>query len=92
MAGTPRTEGERWARDELARLLAARFTPAAIWRFLTASFRRTAERRRERPEVARRAWGWTAVGGAAWAGLAAAGVQPFRRGWRKGMAWWAARP
>jgi len=90
MADAPRTEGERWAHDELARLLAARFAPAATGRFLMASFRRADQRRRARLEVARRAWTWTAVGTGAWAALAVAGVQPFRRGWRHGMAWCAA--
>jgi phosphatidylglycerophosphate synthase len=84
------TEGELWAREQLAALLAARFTPAAIGRFLIASQRRTNQVRAARPELARRAWGWMAAGGAAWAALAAAGEGPFRRRLRAGLAWWAA--
>jgi hypothetical protein len=84
------TEGERWAREELERLKAARFSPGAVARFLGASGARTNAVRRSRPELARQAWEWMAAGGAAWAGLAVAGVQPFRRGARGGLAWWGA--
>jgi CDP-alcohol phosphatidyltransferase-like enzyme len=89
MAERPLTEGERWARDELERLLAARFSPPAVARFLVASQRRAGEVRAARPELARRAWGWVALGGAAWVLLALAGVRPFRRRARAGLAWWA---
>ena len=89
-ADRPLTEGERWAREQLAVLLAARFSPAAVGRFLAASQRRANDVRRARPEVGRQAWGWMAAGGALWAGLAAGGAQPFRRRWRSGLAWWAA--
>jgi phosphatidylglycerophosphate synthase len=84
------TEGELWAREQLAALLAARFTPVAIARFFAASQRRANAVRAERPELARRAWGWAAAGGAAWGVLAAAGRQPFRRRARVGLVWWAA--
>ncbi|MDX6668975.1 MAG: hypothetical protein QOK04_2355 [Solirubrobacteraceae bacterium] len=83
------TDGELWAREQLATLLEARFTPVAIARFLAAAQRRANAVRAERPELARRAWGWAALGGAAWAVLAAAGRQPFRRRARSGLAWWA---
>ncbi len=84
------TEGERWARDQLAALLGARFSPPAIGHFLVASQRRANEVRSARPELGRQAWGWIAVGAGAWLGLAAVGAQPFRRRVRGGLAWWAA--
>jgi phosphatidylglycerophosphate synthase len=84
------TEGERWTREQLRALLARGFTPAAVRRFLWESSRRSASVRRRRRAVARRARRWTAVGGVAWLGLAAAGVQPFRRRLRLGLAWWSA--
>jgi len=84
------TEGERWARDQLEVLLARRFSPPAFARFLWASWRRSAQVRRERPELARRAWIWVAIGAGAWVALAAAGAQPFRRRWRGGLGGWAA--
>jgi hypothetical protein len=76
------TEGEEWAREQLELLLRARFTPAAIARFLAASFRRSAQVRRARPALARQAWAWLGLGALPW--LAAG-----RRGVR-GLAWWAA--
>jgi phosphatidylglycerophosphate synthase len=82
------TEGERWARDALAELRAARFEPAAVGRFLAASRRRAAETRAARPAVARQARRWSAVGAAAWAAPAALGVQPLRRRAVPGLAWW----
>jgi hypothetical protein len=85
-----RTEGERWAHEQLERLLARRFSPAAVWAFLAASQRRANEVRARRPELARQARRWTAAGAAAWVGLAAAGVEPFRTRLRAGLGWWAA--
>jgi len=84
------TEGEHWTRDELAALLADRFSPAAVGRFVWRSSVRSARIRRERPELARRAWGWAAAGGLAWVAGALAGAGPFRRRLRSGLAWWAA--
>lgn len=84
------TEGERWAREQLALLLEARFTPRAVARFLVVSQRRAGEMRAQRPGLGRQAWSWMALGGAAWAGLAAGGAQPFRRRARSGLAWWGA--
>lgn len=84
------TEGERWTRDELAALLASRFSPAAIARFLLHSQRRAGRIRRQRPAVAARMRWWIAVGALAWGALAAARVEPFRRRLRAGLAWWAA--
>ena len=86
----PLTDGERWARDELERLKGGRFAPGAVVGFLAAAFARANERRRARPALARQAWGWMAAGGAAWALLALAGAEPFRRGVRGGLAWWGA--
>lgn len=81
MAGEDRelTEGEQWAREQLSALLARRFTPAAIARFLWSSWRRSAQIRRERPELARRSWLWLAIGAAAYL------PRPERRG---ALAWW----
>lgn len=84
------TEGERWAHDELQRLRRRRFTPAAILAFLLASQRRSADVRRVRPTLARRARRWEVAGFAAWSLLAAGGAQPFRRRLAPGLAWWAA--
>jgi phosphatidylglycerophosphate synthase len=89
-AGRPLTEGELWARDQLAALLAARFSPPAVGRFLLASQRRANHVRRTRPELGRQAWGWMAAGAGAWLGLAAGGAEPFRRRRRAGLGWWAA--
>ena len=49
------TEGERWTRDALTSLLARRFSPPAVARFLWDSSVRSARIRRDRPELARRA-------------------------------------
>lgn len=83
------TEGERWARAELEALLARRFSPPAVVRFLWRSQQRTNDIRRRHPELGRQAWTWMAAGAAAWAGLAAGGAQPFRRRLRAGLTWWA---
>lgn len=84
------TEGEAWTRRELERLLARRFSPPAIVRFLVSSERRAAEIRTARPAQAARAWGWLALGAGAWALPAAAGVAPFRGRVRSGLGWWMA--
>ena len=86
----PLTDGERWAREQLAALRAARFSPRAVARFLLESQRRANHVRRARPELAHQARGWAVAGAAAWSALAAGGVQPFRRRLRAGLAWWAA--
>ena len=82
------TDGEVWAREQLALLRAARFHPGATGRFLAASWRRSATTRAARPALARRAHAWLALGTVAWLALAAAGVQPFRRRLSVGFAWW----
>jgi phosphatidylglycerophosphate synthase len=84
------TDGERWTRQELGALQARRFTPAAVGRFLCESSRRSASVRGDRRALARRAHRWIAIGGLAWLGLAAGGLQPFRRRLRLGLAWWSA--
>ena len=73
------TEGERWAREELERL---RFTPAGVGRFLRRRGGAAREIRRARPELARRARSWMAVGGVLYV------AAPVRL--RPALAWWAA--
>ena len=84
------TDGERWAREELRRLLAARFSPAAQARFLAASGRRAREVRAARPALARQSRRWLIAGAAGWCALAAAGLEPYRRRLASGLGWWAA--
>lgn len=84
------TEGEAWSRRELEALLAERFAPRAIGRFLLRSQRRATDVRRRRPALARQSRRWTTTGAAAWLALAAAGREPFRRNLGVGLAWWAA--
>lgn len=86
----PLTPGEIWAREQLATLLAQRFTPRAVASFLIASQQRANAVRRTRPELGSQARRWTALGAAAWAVPAATGVEPFRRRARSGLGWWAA--
>ncbi len=84
------TEGEAWTREQLERLLAARFRPVAVARFLVASQRRANRVRSSRPDLARRELRWAATGAVAWALLAAARVEPFRRRLVSGLGGWAA--
>jgi phosphatidylglycerophosphate synthase len=86
----PSTDGERWARQELALLRDARWSPRALLRFVAASQRRATLTRRSRPADARRAAGWMLVGAAAWViapsyGRAGCGL----RARANGLAWWA---
>jgi phosphatidylglycerophosphate synthase len=60
-----------------------------VARFLVASQRRTNAERRARPATARRMRRWVGIGAAAWAALALAGAQPFRRRVGAFAAWWA---
>lgn len=83
------TEGEAWSREQLELLLAARFSPAGVVRFLVASQRRAAQVRARRPELGRQSRVWLVAGGCAWALPALAGVEPFRRQARAGMGWWS---
>ncbi len=84
------TEGERWARAELAALLEERFGPRAIGRFLVASQVRANAIRRARPALARREAGFLAAGAATWLALAELGAEPFRSRRRAGLGSWAA--
>ena len=88
--GRPLTEGERWSRDQLERLLRARFGPRAVAGFLVASQRRANAERALRPETARRMRTWMLAGAAAHAGAAAGGDADARAGLPGALAWWAA--
>ncbi|MGI8557650.1 MAG: CDP-alcohol phosphatidyltransferase family protein [Solirubrobacteraceae bacterium] len=84
------TDGELWAREELALLRAARWAPSAAVRFLLHSQQRASAQRALRPATAARIRAWTATGAATWIALAAADVPPFRHRLREGATWWAA--
>lgn len=77
------TEGERWARDALGELKDGRFGPRAWVRFLAASFRRSGDDARRRPDLLRQTLLWGAVGIVPWLALAA---RDGRALW--GLAWW----
>jgi phosphatidylglycerophosphate synthase len=83
------TEGELWTRQQLAELLARRFSPVAVAEFLAASQRRANDVRARRPALGRQSRRWGLAGAAAWLGLAAAGRQPFRGNLVEGLTWWA---
>jgi phosphatidylglycerophosphate synthase len=85
-------EGERWAREQLLALRAARYRPRAARRFVAASLERAATIRRTRPGLARQSRRWAAAGLAG--GLAACGAArhaglpaPRPATW---AAWWVA--
>ncbi|MEA2218708.1 MAG: hypothetical protein QOJ35_1334 [Solirubrobacteraceae bacterium] len=82
------TEGERWAREQLRLLRDDRFAARAVARFLLESQRRASAQRRARPATARRMRRWVGAGAGAWAALALAGRQPFRRRVGSFAAWW----
>lgn len=84
----PPTEGERWTEERLNALRDARFAPAALRAFLGAALRRSGQARAARPQLAAQSRRWMAVGALAWAAPALAGVEPFRRCARGGLAWW----
>lgn len=75
------TDGERWTREQLATLLARRFSPSAVGAFLVASQRRANAIRAQRPELARQEARWLTLGALAYVPLA-----PSRRG---ALLWWA---
>jgi len=83
------TAGERWTREEIARLRARRFSPLALLRFLRVTLGRAGETRRARPALTRQArrWGW--VGAGAWGLVAVVPHGPGARAWRSGALWWA---
>jgi hypothetical protein len=80
------TDGERWAREILAELHAARYRPAAWCVFLARSFERAAAERAARPRLHRQARIVGAAGLAPAVALAAAGR---RRRAAIAAAWWA---
>jgi phosphatidylglycerophosphate synthase len=79
------TEGERWARELLAELRAARFAPRAWRRFLARSLERADERRRERAREHRQALALGAHGLGAWSAVALAGAPWLAAA---GAVWW----
>jgi len=83
------TDGELWAREQLALLRDAGYTPTATARFLAASQARAREQRAARPATARRMRTWIGVGAAAWAALALARCAPFAGRTRSFVIWWA---
>ena len=79
------TEGERWARELLAELRAARFRPQAWHRFLARSFERAGARRRERRREHRQTVALAGLGLVVWTAVGLAGtMQPALIG----SAWW----
>jgi cardiolipin synthase (CMP-forming) len=81
------TEAERWARELLAELRDARFTPRAWRRFFRRSFARATERRRERGREHRQALALGALGLAAWAAIGLTGEPALAA---VGFLWWIA--
>jgi phosphatidylglycerophosphate synthase len=79
------TEGERWTREALAELRAARFVLRAWIRFLSRSFARANEQRRERRCAFRELLALGAAGVLAWAAVGAAGRPGLAAA---GAAWW----
>jgi phosphatidylglycerophosphate synthase len=69
------TSGERWAVAELGELRVGGFRPHGWQRFVSASFQRAAATRQARPELARQARIWSAVG--LCAGIAVCARSPF---------------
>lgn len=89
MTAAPRTVGERWAREELARLRGRHFTPTAVGAFLIASHRRSRQIRAERPDLARRATHWEAAGAAATVAAAVAQRPGSRADVVRAVGWWS---
>jgi hypothetical protein len=82
------TDGERWAREQLATLLAARLAPRAVAAFLVASQRRADAERAARPGTARRMRRWMGAGAGAYAARAL--DHRSARRLRGELTWWAA--
>jgi phosphatidylglycerophosphate synthase len=74
-----------WTRELLAELRAARFTPSGWTRFFGRSFAKARDERRARPRAHRQTLALAAMGLAAWAGAAAAGLPALGAA---GAAWW----
>nr|MBA2347769.1 CDP-alcohol phosphatidyltransferase family protein [Solirubrobacterales bacterium] len=60
------TEGEQWAREQLAALLTRRFSPPAVGAFLLVSQRRANAERAARPATATRMRRWMLAGAVAY--------------------------
>ena len=86
----PLTEGERWTVDALVELRADGYRPHAWLRFVDRSLERSAQARRNRPEMAAQARRWAALGGAGWIAACrlARGRPSFRPNRGAGLAWW----
>jgi phosphatidylglycerophosphate synthase len=85
------TEGERWTREELARLAAGRWRPGALRDFLWAAQSRANVTRGRRGPLAHQEARWIGVGALAW--LAASRLpaeSSVARARRRGLIWWAA--
>jgi phosphatidylglycerophosphate synthase len=85
-----RTEGELWAREQLAILRERRFSPPAAAAFLLAAQQRTNKVRAERHELTRQARQWTSLGAGSWLALGLRGSGEARARVRRGLLWWAA--
>ncbi len=79
------TEGERWTRELLAELRAARFAPQAWMLFLSRSFERAAWRRRQQRRAARETLALGAVGLGVWLAVGLAGWPVLSL---VGAGWW----
>jgi hypothetical protein len=88
----PLTAGERWTVEALSELRRSRYTPTAWARFLATSFERARENRGSRPEMARQARRWGALGAAGWlAACRLSRTMPHAALPRKaGLLWWTA--
>ncbi len=84
MSDAPRTEGERWIREELLALRDAHFAPVALARFLWRSQVRANAVRSARPELARREVQLLGLGAVAYLPAVATGATTARSALR----WW----
>ncbi len=86
------TDGERWTARDLATLRHRHYRPGGWVAFLRSSLARSAQARRERPEMARQARVWGAWGAVAWGAACALarGREDFRLRPLPGMLWWLA--
>jgi phosphatidylglycerophosphate synthase len=85
------TDGERWTREELARLSAGGWRPRALRDFLWAAQVRANATRGRREALARQEAGWFAVGAVAWLAVGSLPAESsLARARRRGLIWWAA--
>ena len=86
----PLTDGERWTVEALFQLRRCGYRPAAWMRFIRKSLQRSAQARNARPQMARQADRWGAVGAAGW--LATCHLARDRPGLSinraAGLLWW----